>query len=377
MIRNFKFRLYPSQKQINLIENQLNSARFLYNSALQERRDAYQMNRISISYQDQANQLKEIRANGHSDLVNFSSSQKVLRRLDKAFSAFFRRIKKGDTHGFPRFKGKSFFNSLEYTYSDGCKLKNNKLYLQGIGNIKIKLHRDLPKIIKTLTIKKEADKYYAVFSCEIPPEHLPKTNQEVGIDVGIKTFAYLSDGIEIDNFKYYESSQKKLRRLQRSVARKKKGSANRKAEVKQLRNFHNKIFNRRSDFQHKISHWLVNQYDYIALEDLNIKGLSKGKLSKQILDASWGSFTSKLICKAENAGKTVVKVNPRNTSQNCSSCGIKVPKDLSVRIHDCPSCGLVMDRDLNAAKNILRLGRSLLELTWSVTTSVSKEAPQL
>lgn len=367
MRKTFKYRLYPSKKQFSALELNLSEARFLYNSALRERKDAWSLNRKSLSYFDQANQLKEIRKENLLHLANFSACQDVLRRVDKTFKSFFFRTKKGQKAGFPRFKGQNRFDSFTYpSYGDGCKLKpNNKVYLQGIGDVKVKLHREIAGKIKTVSVIRESAKWFVCFSVESEKEILPKTGQVVGIDVGIENFVTLSDGTQIDNWKYYESSQKELRRAQRSVARKKKGSNNRRKAVLKLRQIHNRIKNRRADFQHKLSTMLVRDFDIIAIEKLNILGMSKGILAKQIHDTAWSSFFNMLDYKAENAGRQLIKVNPNGTSQTCI-CGQRVEKSLAQRQHTCLKCGYSNHRDIVSAEIILSLGLSDLDLTKAV-----------
>lgn len=374
--KSFKFRIYPTKSQVKTLEVQLSEARFLYNAALQERRDAWKLNKVSISYFDQSNQLKEIRNDGNLEFANFSASQDILRRVDKAFKAFFNRIKKNQKAGFPRFKGKNRFNSFTFPkYNNGCKIKENgKLYLQGIGDIKLKLHREVTGKIKTITVKKECEKWYVFFSVESVAEILPDNQFFVGIDVGLNAFATLSNGEQISNPRWFQTSQKKIRVANRSIARKQKGSSQRRKAVTRLKKIYAHIYNQRQDFQHKISRQIINNYGLIAVEDLNIKGLAKGMLGKQVLDASWGSFLSKLSYKAESAGRRFIKVNPNGTSQNCSVCGKNVQKPLKVRLHSCSNCGVVLDRDVNAAQNILTLGLSVLDVTYAVGQSVSNKS---
>jgi putative transposase len=195
----------------------------------------------------------------------------------------------------------------------------------------------------------------------------------VGVDVGLSSFATLSDGSEIPNPRYYEEAQKKLRIAQRKVARRRRGSNRRKKAVLLLQRAHQYTKNQRADFHHKISRWLVNSYGLIAVEDLNIKGLAQSNLAKQITDAGWGMFLDKIAYKAESAGRRFFRVNPSGTSQNCSGCGHKQVKSLSVRVHKCDSCGLELGRDHNAAINILRLGLSLAALTCPTGESVAAE----
>ena len=372
----FRYRLYPSKRQTADLEYQLSEARNLYNAALQEKKDAWTISRKSLNYYDQSNQLKEIRAEQLCGLANFSACQDVLRRVDKTFKAFFSRVKKEKKAGFPRFKGKNRFNSFTYpTYGDGCKLKeNHKLYLQGIGDIKVKLHREVAGKIKTVTVKRTCEKWYVCFSVECEAEILPFNQRSVGIDVGLNQFATFSNGEQIHNLRFFQAAQKKLRAAQRSVARKKKGSHSRRKAIARVTKIHARIFNQRQHFHHKISHLLINRFGVIVVENLNIKGLAKGMFAKQVIDAGWGSFLDKIQYKAENAGREFVRVNPNGTSQICSSCDEKVPKSLNARVHQCEKCGLVINRDINAAKNILRLGLSHLAQTKTAGLGVAKEA---
>lgn len=374
--KSFKFRIFPSKAINAKLENTLFLCRDLYNAALSERRDAYRLNKISLNYYDQANQLKEIKeTNPEYKDVHSQVCQDVLKRLDKSFQGFFRRIKQGVKAGYPRFKGKNFFDSFCYTQS-GFSLSGNKLNLSKIGKVKIKLSREIIGKVKQCRIKKECDKWFAIFTIETQVESLPKTGKQIGIDVGIESFATLSDGTQIDNWKYYQQSNKKLRVAQRSVARKKKGSNCRRKAVLKLRKIHQKIKNQRADFQHKLSTFLVKEFDLIAIEKLNILGLSKGILSKQIQDVSWSSFFGMIRYKAENAGKELKEVNPNYTSQTCL-CGHREKKTLDVRWHNCVQCGLSIHRDILSAKIILLLGQSGKDLKWAVAPCLSLESPPI
>ncbi len=265
----FKFRICePSKIVQERFEQTLYLCRRLYNASVQERRDAYTINRISISYQAQQNQLPDIKVtNPEYKNIHSQVLQNVLKRCERAFDGFFRRIKARQTAGFPRFKGQNRYDSFCYPQS-GFSLTGDKLTLSKIGKVKIKLSRNVVGKVKTCTIKKECGKWFVIFTVETSVEPLPKTGQSVGMDAGISAFLTLSDGTRIDNFKYYESTQKKLRVAQRSVARKKKGSTQRRKAVNQLRKIHQKIKNQRNDFQHKVSTYLVKQYDVIAIEKL-------------------------------------------------------------------------------------------------------------
>jgi putative transposase len=356
----YKFRLYPTRAQDGSLTAQLGEACRLYNAALQERRDAWRISRESVSYYTQANQLKEIRANGDLGLPNFSACQAVLRRVDKTFKSFFARVRRKEKAGYPRFKSHARFDSFTFpAYGDGCKLVGSKLRLQGVGLVKVKLHRPVEGAIKTVTVKREAGRWYACLGVEREVKPLPGRAEAVGVDVGLSAFATLSDGGEIHNPRYYREAQAKLRRAQRKVARRKKGSRRRRKAVLLLQKAHAHVRRQRADFHHKISRWLVNSYGTIAVEDLNVKGLAAGRLAKSVNDAGWSAFFQKLSYKAEDAGRELRKVNPRGTSQTCL-CGADAPKTLSQRWHQCRACGLSAPRDLVSARLILRLGLSLL-----------------
>ena len=375
-MKAFKYKLRKPNKEVTTkLENHLYLCAELYNAALQERRDAYRLNRISINYFDQANQLadtKKIR----DDLTEIHSQvlQDILKRVDKTFKSFFARVKRGDKAGFPRFKSAKRFDSFCFPQS-GFKLVGDKLTLSKIGSVKLRLTRPIEGRIKTCTIKREVSGWFVVFTVEDAPQVLTKTGKQVGLDAGIESFVTLSDGTQIGNFKYFESSQKALRKAQRKVSRRKKGSHKRRKAVVILRKIHAKIQNQRNDFQHKVSTHLVKEYDLIAIEDLNVKGLSKGILSKQVHDVAWSAFFNKLEYKAENAGKELVKGKPHFTSQDCSGCGDRLKKELSVREHHCLKCGLRLHRDHNAAINILALGQSVKASTCASTQSVALESP--
>lgn len=365
MRKSFKYRIYPTTEQVTRLENSLDLLREIYNAGLQERKDAWRLNHISISYFDQSKQVPEIRMLRPEFMqVQSRCLRQTLRQLDKSFKAFFRRVKAGEKAGFPRFKGKSFFNSIIYN-GEGYRFRGNKLLnLSLIGDLKIKLARPFEGKIKEVVVKREGDKWFAILSCDgVPAKPLPATNQSIGVDVGIESFATLSDGTQIENPRFYEKTQKQLRIAQRRVARRTKGSNRRHKAVAMLRNIHYKIANQRRDFQHKVSTWLIQNHDNIAVEKLNIKGLVKGRLSKQIHDVGWGDFIFMLSYKAESAGRKLMQVNPAYTSQDCSRCKRREKKSLSVRQHHCSNCGLSLHRDHNAALNILSVGLTDLALT--------------
>jgi putative transposase len=374
----FKYRLYPNRPQGEALDAMLEIHRRLYNSALEERREVYEAEGHPVSYREQSVKLKEARKeNPYLAKTNFSSTQATLRRLDRSFKAFFLRVKAGEAPGYPRFKGRDRFKLVEFpSYGDGCRLKNDGwLYLQNIGHIKVKLHRPMEGRIKTCSVKKSCGKWYAIFSCDLQgdaPEVSVEKGAAVGIDLGFKAFLVTSDGEAVEPPRYYRRAQKKLRRAQRSVSRKQRGSNRCRKARERVARLHEKTANQRRDFHHKQARKLVDAHGLIVHEVLNIRGITRTRLAKSTHDAGWAQFLRILQYKAEEAGTRVVAIDPKNTTQMCSNCG-KLPeakKTLSERVQSCP-CGYVVDRDVNAAQNILRLGRSLQDETWRVGAGVS------
>jgi putative transposase len=354
----------------------LETHRRLYNDALKERKETWEQEQRSISYGEQSGQLKATRkTNSFLAATNFSSCQATLRRLDKAFQAFFRHMKAGETAGYPRFKGRNRFDTVEFpSYGDGCRFDGRCVYVQHIGRIKVKLHRPIEGRIKTIAFKREADGWYIVFSCDLGDLHGTSASEPVvGIDLGLKAFLVTSDGESVAPPQHYRHAQAALRRAQRKVARRQKGSTRRAKAVNLLQKQHQRIGNLRRDFHHKTARALVIHYGTIVHEDLNIRGIARSWLAKSTLDVAWGSFLQMLSYKAEEAGVTVIAVPPHNTTQACSQCGALpgVPKTLVDRVYSCAFCGYVADRDLNAAQNILRLGSSLQDKTCANGRSVS------
>lgn len=362
MYRRFAYRIYPSKVQEERLEALLEIARTFYNAGLQERRDAWRKQHISLSCYDQCKQLKEIRTiNPEYALLNFTATEGILRRVDRTFKEFFERIKRGEEKvGYPRFKSRTRFSSIIFpAYGDGIKLRDNRLYVMNVGEVKIKLHRPIGGKIKTVTIKRQCGKWYAVFANIVEIEPLPVTDRQVGIDIGLTSFAVTSDNDTIENPRYLRESEAILKNANRKVTRRKKGGHNRRKAVRLLAK-HQKVRNQRKDFAHKLARNIVNVYGYIAVEDLKIENMVQNHyLAKSISDAGWGQFLDFL--------------EYNGTSQRCSNCGTIVPKTLKVRIHRCPNCGLVIPRDYNSALDILRLGRSLWDITCINRQSVSQE----
>ena len=380
MIKSSKYRLYPTKKQAETLEWTLRRCCELYNAALQERKEAWKYAKKSVSYYDQSAQLPEIKAiREEYKLIGAHVLQNVLKRVDLAFQAFFRRVKAGEKPGFPRYQSSTRYDSLSYPDKAGWKLEKDRLTLTNIGHINIRLHREIEGTIKTCTIKREGKHWYVCFVCEVEAEKVPVSYEDVGIDLGLNHFAALSNGIFIDNPRHYRRAEKKLVKLQQALSRKKRGSHRRKKAVQAVAKAHRKIRNQRKDFSHKASRQLVNRYQVIVFEDLHVANMSKapkpkqdenGKylpngasakagLNKSIVDAGWSMFVEMTKAKAASAGRTVLCVTPKYTSQICSGCGIIKKKDLSERWHSC-ECGTELDRDTNAALNILAGGKKLL-----------------
>jgi putative transposase len=363
LIRTYKYRLYPSKPQSKFLDVILEQHRYAYNRALGLRIMAYKEFRISLSAFDECKLLKEMRRK-KTPLIPAHSFQNTLKRLDKSYKSFFRRVKSGqEKAGFPRFKSYHRFKSFVFVYDIGAKIVNTgikyKLKINNIGLINIKWHRDFPENaeLKCLIIKRSSSgKWYVCVQFKFEKDIPKRETSEIGIDVGLSHLVATSDGEFFDSPKYYKESQKKLRVSQRSVAKRKKGSNRRRKSVKILVTQHEHIANQRLDFAHKISRQLVNDYSHIALEKVSLKFMTKNKyLAKTTHDVAIGKFRELLCYKAEEAGSMVVFVNPKNTSQMCSNCGCIVKKGLSVREHRCPHCGFVEDRDVNAAINIKNL----------------------
>lgn len=380
MLTTFRYRLYPSKNQERLLARTLETCRRWYNVCLAERKDAYESEKRSVGKFEQLAKVKTYRKdNPFAGQVHSHVLQVTTADLDKAFQAFFRRVKAGETPGYPRFRGRDRFDSFGFKeYGNGFKLDGRRLKLSGIGRVAVRWHRPIAGQIKTVRIRRQAGKWYACFACEVEAQPLPPTGQEVGVDVGIASLLTTSDGEHVENPKWYRAEQAKLRVLQRRVSRRKKGGANRRKAVRTLQRQHDHIANRRADFLKKIVHDLITHYDCIAVEDLQIVNMAQNRhLSKSILDAGWGYFRLQLAFKAAWAGKTVVAVPPAYTSKACSGCGsIFENLTLADRWVRC-ECGLSLDRDENAARNLLRLGRNLWRATWPIGASVRQEAAGL
>ena len=379
MRKTFRYRAYANKQTVANMEKWLELCRYLYNSALEQRIAIYRQDKGCISLYDQMKQIKDIRVTfpEYSD-VNVQMLREVLIRLDNAYKAFFRRISSGEKVGFPRFKGKGRFDSLTFQHNGWC-LDSKYLFITNVGRFKLRLSRPIQGTIKTVTLSRSlSGEWYACFSCDkVPEKTLPESDKSIGLDVGIKSFLVDSDGNEVANPRHYRMSQANLRRKQRRLARRVKGSQGRiKARILVAKS-QEKVQNQRRDFLHKTATYYIQNYGMIAVETLNIKGMVRNhKLARSILDAAWGEFFGLLSYKAEEAGRELIKV-PRfePTSKTCSVCGeVKKNLTLSDRRWVCQSCGTLHDRDYNAAKNILRVGQTLQAQTCGSSQSVACES---
>jgi putative transposase len=383
--KTFKYQLVPTPEQKRTLATVLWRCRELYNAGLQERKAAWEQRRVCVTFAMQSAQLpaiKDVRPDYRD--INAQVLQDVLHRLDKAFGAFFRRVQAGEQHpGYPRFQGTDRYNSLTYPQvgaHGGAALDGGVLSLSKVGRIPMRLHRPLQGIPKTVTIRQEADGWYACISCaEVSIEPLPATGHETGIDVGLKVFLITADGEVVENPRHHRKAEQQLAKAQRHVTRRTKGSHRRRMAVALLKRKHQHVQRQRRDFHHKTALALLRQYDVVYLEDVQVRTLVRNHfLAKSISDAGWAAFRTILEAKAACAGRQVLAVPAQYTSQDGSGvlpdgsrCTQRVAKSLSVRTHVCPSCGLVLDRDENAAQIILRAGQARQARTWPAGASVA------
>ncbi|MEV0757321.1 transposase [Streptosporangium sp. NPDC050280] len=390
MRRSLKFLLRPTARQSAALAACLDDHRALYNAALEHRRTAYARAKVSVRYGDQSADLKHIRADdaGGQGRWSFSSQQATLRRLDKAFAAFFARVKAGRTPGFPRFKGRGRFDSVEWPKDgDGCRWDSQPehptatyLRLQGVGHVRVHRHRAVRGTVKTIGVKREGSRWYVILSCDdVPAEPLPATGTAVGIDLGVASLVTTSEGEHLANPRHLAASADRLAAAQRDLSRKKRGSTRRRKAVARVAALHGKVRRQRLDGAHKAALTLVRDHDVIACEDLRIANLTrsasgtlqapgtnvaqKAGLNRSILDAGWGVFLTILADKAESAGRELIAVKPANTSRTCARCGhVAKENRLTQAEFRCVSCGHAAHADVNAATNILRAGLALRDV---------------
>ena len=362
--RSYKYRLYPSKAQSVVLTEMLGAFCDLYNAALQQRIEAYRRQHKTLRYIDQANELKAVRTvDERLAQFSYSAAQQVLRRLDKAFTAFFRRLKTKAKAGFPRFRAKSRFDSAELRVGDGLTIRKSKrLAITGIpGEIKVKWHRDIPveAKVRAAVLSRSANQWFVCFQIALPDQAIqPRDGASVGIDVGLTSLVATSDGDVVKTPQWTKHAAKKQRRLQRALARCKQGSRRRLKAKQRLARHKAHIANQRRDVLHKLAWSLVDRYALIALEDLDVDRLARSMLAKAVHNAAWGQLRRFLEYKAASAGTRVEVVDPRGTSQTCPQCGDRVAKTLSDRMHIC-SCGCVMDRDVAAAVIILQRAQGM------------------
>lgn len=392
MITAYKFRLYPTVEQDGLLLAELNDMRFLYNAALEDRRYMWKRYRIGIKFPDQDAQLTAIRAYD-PDYARwpYDTETQVLRRVNQSYQAFFRRVKAGERKpGHPRYKGAGWFDTVDHRNGRGCKWIPAaqestwaRVYLQGVGYVKVKQHRPVEALrITRVAVKREGRKWYVILCAEQDqPEPLPKTGAMVGIDMatGDNGLAYTSSGERIDNPAYRRASEKRLAVAQRALSRTKKGSNRHRKAKDKVAGVHRKTRRQRRDYLNKVSRRLVDSYDVIVMEDLNTAGMTrrpaprpdgaggyepnggsaKTGLNRSILDAGWGILQGMIRNKAESAGRELILVNPAYTSRICPNCGHRDAANRNGKVFLCLSCGYREDADFNAADNILRAGLAL------------------
>ena len=361
MKKTFKYRLFPSKRQTTILEHTLDVCRWSYNHLLEQRKEVYEADKRSISRYDQQKEFKQLKED-FPFLVDIHSQilQNIAVRIDLAFRAFFRRVKSGDTPGYPRFRSKSRYNSFTYPQS-GFKLLKNVVQLSKIGGVKVKLHRPIEGKIKTCTIRSTpTGKWFVTFVCVI--EHKPveqPIEPAIGVDMGLITFATLSNAEKIENPRFFRKEEKRLSKAQRKLSAQAQATKAREKARKVAARIHERINWRRHNFAHQESRKLVNRFNTICVEDLSINDMQKGNfrsINRSIGDAAWRIFLDLLVCKAVEADKRTIKINPAYTSQTCSQCYNRHKLKLSDRIYHCPVCSLSIDRDQNAAINILALG---------------------
>jgi putative transposase len=361
MIVSYKYPIFPNKiTQWKLTEN-LDACRWLYNRLLQDLNEAKQKD-IKLKTYDTQNMIPSLK------LINPKLNQvysKVLQMVNYTLWSNIKGLatskKNGRKIGRIRFKGHGWYNTLNYNQS-GFKIDQDHglLHLSKIGDMRIKIYRKIEGCIKAVIIKREGKRWFAIVQADQEPQPLPETEEAIGLDVGLTSFVVDSEGNDIENPRYAEQSSGKLARLQRRLARAETGSNNRRKIKDKITKLHKRINSQRDDFLHKLSRTYINSFDIICVEGLDVKGLKEKDhnvgMHRSIHDASWSKFIFMLSYKAQSAGRKLIMVDPRNTTQRCSACGCIVKKDLSVRVHECPYCGFSCDRDYNASRNILISG---------------------
>jgi putative transposase len=384
MRRAYKFRLRPTARQHVALGKCLASHRELYNAALQERRDAWRLRGTSVSYGDQSAQLRGIREVRPDVAVwSFSSQQATLRRLNRAFASFFRRVKAGEPPGYPRFKSANRFDSVAWPKDgDGCRWHpdTRRVYLQGIGQVKVTVHRQVHGRVKTIQVRRQGRNWMLVLSCDdVPTRPLKPSRAAAGVDVGIASFATTSDGDHVPNPRWGRVAAARLSRAHQVLARKQRGSNNRAKARATVAARYRKLANQRRSFHHQVARALVADYGLLVVENLTVRNMvrrptprpdpdrpggflpngaaAKTGLHQSIHDAGWAQFVSILRAKAEEAGRVVIDVDARHTSDRCEACRHTAKENrASQAVFSCRRCGHTANADEHAARNILRAG---------------------
>ena len=366
-VRTYKYRLYPTRAQEAVLFDTLRLTRQLYNAGLEQRREAYRKAGKTLTAYDQQSELTALKdACPEFRSVYSHVLQDVFDHLDKTYKSFFTRVKTGAKKaGFPRFKPRQRWNSFRYKQCWDNKRDTwtacgkpvdggRRISIPKVGNVKIKLHRPLEGKPKSLQVVLDVDQWFAVYTCEVQSQSLPTTGSSVGIDVGTTWFAVTTDGEFIPNPRHLKARLKNLRVQSRTLARRKKGSNRRKKAVQVVARTHRKIRRSRLDFHHKAARKFVNEHDLIAHEDLKVSNMVRSNLARSISDVGWSQFFALLAFKAESAGRTVVPVDPRFTSQTCRKCRhVNRDSRVSQSRFVCVNCGHTDNADLNAAHVIL------------------------
>jgi putative transposase len=387
--RAYKFLLRPTRKQEAALTECLEDTRQLYNAALEERREAWRTGRHQVTFYSQDAQLKEIRTDDAKRYGRwaFSCERAAVRRLDRAFQGFYRRVKAGDKPGYPRFKGRGWWHSIEWPEKDGARWDSmphptvTRVYFKSVGHIRVHQHRPVKGKVKTITAKREGGRWHVVLSCDdVPAEPLEATGSAAGIDMGVASFLTTSDGMHVPNPRHLATAAERLAAAQQALARKKRGSTRRRKAAAKVARLNGKVRRQRLDHAHKAALALVRAHDLIVHENLQIANMTarprprpdgtgnyepngaaaKAGLNKSIHDAGWGIFLRVLSAKAESAGRQVIAISPRHTSQRCAQCGrVAAGNRISQAEFRCLGCGHQAHADINAAQNILRAGLAL------------------
>ena len=369
MNRTFRYRIYPTRRQAEALETQLAFACDLWNAALEQRIWAYRTWGERVGRKTQIHQLTEL----DRGEMNYVCAQMVLERLQLAFDAFFRRMKAGEAPGFPRYRAKQRFNTLSFRRNQGgAAIRDGRLRIQGVGHIRVKWHRELPDEPRQTRVTRRNGRWYVAFAVQVQKEPRKPTGREVGIDLGVRRTINLSTGENICGPRPRHTAASAVRRAQRKVARRQKGSHRRRKAIALLARQREREANQRRDFNHKASRILVDDFDLIAVEKLQIRNMVRGGrgLNREIHDQGWGDLLQAIASKAESAGVSMVAVDPRNTSRTCAACGVVDPASRRAEHFVCTSCGHAEDADINAAQNVLRLGRNHQALTAEVSAVV-------